>query len=235
MAKILNTIMKIITMKFIPFILGLSLIFVAAFAQVKPTTNTNFTDPKAKVLLDAVSKKYKSYKSIKATFKLKIENAINKIKEEKKGVLVLKNGKYKVELEGQEIICDLKTTWTYVKDANEVQISTYEADAHAVNPSEIFTMYEKGFIYQLGEVVKEGGKDIQVVELTPTDKKKNYFKIKLFLDKAAQNIVRSTIFDKNGNKYTYEITQFTANPAIDDSFFKFDAAKYPGVEVNDLR
>ncbi|MEY2830538.1 MAG: hypothetical protein RIQ33_2396 [Bacteroidota bacterium] len=206
-----------------------TLVCCVVFAQNKGTSN------QAKLLLDGMSKKYKSYKTIKANFKLSIENTANKIKEEKKGLLVLKANKFRVEMDNQEISCDGKTVWTFMKDANEVQINNYEANPNGISPADIFTMYEKGFLYQMAEVIKENGKDLQVVELTPTDKSKNYFKIKLVIDKASQSIARSKIFDKNGNVYTYYVTQFQSNQTIDDAAFTFDIKKHPGVEVNDIR
>ncbi|MEN9523329.1 MAG: hypothetical protein RL065_1706, partial [Bacteroidota bacterium] len=209
--------------------------FLAIICSLNALCQTNTTAAQAKVLLDGVSKKYKSFKTIKANFKLAIDNTANKIKEEKKGILTLKANKFKVELDNQEIICDGKTVWTFAKDANEVQVNNYEANASGISPASIFTMYEKGFLYQMGEVVKEAGKDIQVIELSPTDKTKNYFKIKLFIDKASQSIVRSKIFDKNGNIYTYSVMQFVSNTNYDDATFTFDAKKHPGVEVNDIR
>jgi outer membrane lipoprotein-sorting protein len=208
------------------------IIILSSFSSFSQSTTTA---AQAKVLLDGVSKKYKAFKTIKANFKLGVENAANKIKEEKKGILTLKANKFKVELDNQEIICDGKTVWTFAKDANEVQVNNYEANASGISPASIFTMYEKGFLYQMGEVVKEAGKDIQIIELTPTDKTKNYFKIKLFIDKAAQSIVRSKIFDKNGNVYTYSVMQFVSNTNFDDATFAFDTKKHPGVEVNDIR
>jgi chaperone LolA len=206
-----------------------TLVCFIAFAQ------NNGNASQAKLLLDGMSKKYKSYKTIKANFKLSIENAANKIKEEKKGLLVLKANKFRVEMDNQEISCDGKTVWTYMKDANEVQVNNYEANPNGISPADIFTMYEKGFLYQMAEIIKENGKDLQVVELTPTDKSKNYFKIKLFIDKATQSIVRSKIFDKNNNIYTYHVVQFQSNQTIEDATFTFDAKKHPGVEVNDIR
>ncbi|MFM2226295.1 MAG: hypothetical protein RJA07_2497 [Bacteroidota bacterium] len=201
----------------------------SVFSQAKGTAT------QAKTFLDGVSKKYKSFKTIKANFKLAIDNVANKIKEEKKGLLVLKANKFHVEMDNQEISCDGKTVWTYAKDANEVQVNNYEANPNGISPADIFTMYEKGFLYQMGDVVKEAGKDVQMIELTPTDKTKNYFKIKLFIDKAAQSIVRSKIFDKNGNIYTYSVVQFSSNLTIEDATFVFDAKKHPGVDVNDIR
>jgi outer membrane lipoprotein-sorting protein len=43
------------------------------------------------------------------------------------------------------------------------------------------------------------------------------------------------IFEKNGNQYSYEITNFTPNANVTDATFTFDPKKYPGVEVVDLR
>lgn len=59
-------------------------------------------------------------------------------------------------MDGQEIYCDGKTMWTYLKDANEVQISNYNPKSSDINPSEIFTVYEKGFLSKfIGEGKKE--------------------------------------------------------------------------------
>ncbi len=191
-------------------------------------------DPNAKTLLDAVSQHYKAIKSIRATFKLSMEHPNMKTKQEKRGALVLKGTKYIIQLDNQDIYCDGKTVWTYSKESNEVQVNNYEHNAHEVNPSEIFTMYEKGFIYQMAEV--DAAKGLQVVELTPTDKKKAYFKIKLFVNKAEKSIQKMKIFNNNGGFITYDIVQFTANPKdVTDASFVFDAKKYPGVEVNDIR
>src|SRR5574343_2093879 len=96
-------------------------------------------------------------------------------------------------------------------------------------------MYEKGFLYKFVDEKKVGGKVQQNIELTPTDKSKNFFKIKLTVDKASKQIVKSVIFEKTGNRYTYAIKEFMPNFAINAGTFMFDAKKYPGVEVVDLR
>ena len=48
-------------------------------------------------------------------------------------------------------------------------------------------------------------------------------------------IVRTSIYEKDNTIYTYYFDTFTTNVAINDSTFKFNAAKYPGVEINDMR
>ena len=76
---------------------------------------------------------------------------------------------------------------------------------------------------------------MQFIDLTPNDKAKPYFKVRLAIDKAAKAIQSAIVFDKNGNRYTYEIKKFTPNPDISDAFFSFDTKQYPGIEVVDLR
>jgi outer membrane lipoprotein-sorting protein len=64
---------------------------------------------------------------------------------------------------------------------------------------------------------------------------KNYFKIKLFIEKNNQQIVKSVIFDKNGSIHTYAITNQIPNIKFEDGYFTFNPKKYPGVEINDMR
>lgn len=192
-------------------------------------------DKKAKDILNGVSAKYRSYKSMKADFTYTLENPTAKIKETQSGTIILSGSKYRLSISGQEIICDGKTIWTYMKEAKEVQINTVDLAEEGIKPNEIFTMYEKGFLYKFVDEKKAGAKVQQNLELTPTDKSKNFFKLKLTVDKSSKQIVKSVIFEKSGNRYTYAIKAFTPNFAVNAGTFTFDAKKYPGVEVVDLR
>lgn len=192
-------------------------------------------DKKAEKILDAVSKKYKANKTFQAKFTYSIENKADNIKENQSGTISTSGSSFRVEIAGQEIFSDGKVIYTYNKEVNEVSINNYSPKDADINPSEIFTMYQKGFLYRLIDEKTEGGKVIQNLELTPKDKKKTFFKVKVTVDKAASQIIRSVIYDKNGNIYTYNVTKQTANPKLDKSYFVFDKKKYPGVQVVDLR
>ena len=203
-------------------------------AQSKGSLGKN--DPKAKTILDNVSKKFSSLKSVVANFILKVEGANNSVTESKKGTVYLKGNKYKVNLDGQEIISDNKTSWTYAKDANEVTINNVDQNSSSLSPAKLFTnFYDKDYLYRLNGETTEKGKVLQNIEMTPTDKSKNVFKVIVSIDKKNQNISKMKVFEKNGNHYTYEITSFTPNGNVSDATFSFDPKKYPGVEVVDLR
>jgi outer membrane lipoprotein-sorting protein len=191
-------------------------------------------DPKAIAILDGVSKKYKSYKAVQADFTITIASP-NNTKDVQSGTLYVKGNKYKLVLSKQEVTSDDQTVWTYIKAANEVQINDADHDESTITPSDIFTIYEKNFFYAYTGDQKDNGKTLQAIELTPNDKTKPYSKVKLLVDQASQNIESATVYDKNGNQYTYTIKKLTPNPAVDDSFFAFDTKAHPGVKVEDLR
>jgi outer membrane lipoprotein-sorting protein len=195
------------------------------------------TDAKAKAILADVSKKYRSYDVVKTDFTFTLESPQNKAKDIQKGTLLVKAAanKYKVTMTDQDMISDGKSQWTYLKKDKEVQVSVVDKTGDALNPAQIFTLYEKGFKYLYTSDKKIGAKVYQMIDLSPTDTKKSYFKIRLGIDKVAKQVASVLIFDKNGNKYTYDVKTFVPNVKVPESTFTFDAKKYPGVEVVDLR
>jgi outer membrane lipoprotein-sorting protein len=97
-------------------------------------------------------------------------------------------------------------------------------------------MYNKGFLYKIEDKKKDGnGHEIVTIELTPKDKKQNYFKIKLTIDKTNESILKTIVYDKNGTIHTYSINNQVPNINLKESFFTFNKTEYPGVEVIDLR
>lgn len=193
------------------------------------------TDAKAKVILAEVSKKYKSYNSVKSDFTFTLESPQNKTKETQQGTLYTKGNKYKVTMTDQDMISDGKSQWTYLKKDKEVQVADVDNSADAMNPAKLFTLYETGFKYLYTGDQKAGTKVYQMIDLSPNDTKKSYFKIRLGIDKQTKQIASMLIFDKNGNKYTYQVKKLTPDVTLPESTFSFDARKYPGVEVVDLR
>jgi outer membrane lipoprotein-sorting protein len=219
---------KIITYCLFVFALSSS-----AFAQ---PAGMGKNDPNAKVILDAVSAKFKTYKAVEAKFNLKIENATGKILGSKSGTVYMKGTKYKIDVTGQEIYCDGGTIYTYEKGANELTITKVDLSANSITPQKIFTnFYDKDFLYKLNGDVKINGKNASEIELTPIDKSRPFFKVLVYVDKATTTIVSTKVFEKAGNKYTYGVSKMNTKAVVTDAQFVFDAKKYPGVDITDLR
>lgn len=211
------------------FVIALSIAALPAMAQ---------NDPKAKAVLDGVSKKVNSLKSFKANFSLNLTGGKGgKVNDQRKGSVALKGQKYHVSLSNQEIICDNKTVWTYNKEAKEVQVSNYNPSEQGMSPAKLFTpnFYDKEYKYSYKGERKEGGKNCEVVELTPNDKSKQLAKIELIVDKSSNMIAGANYWEKNGNKYTITVSNFTPNADIPDSYFTWNPKEHAGVETVDLR
>ncbi len=195
------------------------------------------TDVRANTILADVSKKYRTYDIIKTDFSYTLENPQAKVKETYLGTLYVRSkvNKYKIILKGQELISDGKNQWTYLKADKEVQLNQVDNSSDALNPAKLFTIYEKGFKSLYTGDAKVNGRVYQNIDLSPTDSKRSFFKIRLQIDKLNKQIANAVIFDKNGNKYTYTIKTFTPNVKMPESTFAFDTKTHPGVELVDLR
>ena len=197
-----------------------------------PTTN----DPAAKSILDAVSAKFKTYKAPQASFTYKVENAQGKALSTKKGTVIMKGNKYKVKMDGMEIISDGRTVWNYDKASNEVTVNNVDASGSAMTPQKLLTnFYDKDFYYKYNGIKKEGSRQIQEIELTPTDKTRPFHKVYLMVDKTSNSIYSARFLEKSGGRYSYTITNLKSTVTVSDKDFTFDKSKYPGVEVVDLR
>src|SRR5690349_19274425 len=88
------------------------------FAQAQTGKNPTKSDPDAKKILDAVSAKFRTFKSPEAKFTYKVENTQGKVMSSKTGIVIMRGNKYKVMMDGLEIYSDGKTTWNYDKSTN---------------------------------------------------------------------------------------------------------------------
>jgi outer membrane lipoprotein-sorting protein len=201
-------------------------------------------DVDAKKILNQVSAKYRSYNVVKADFTFTYENKQASTKDSQSGTLISKSNtnKYRVSIYSadnatteQEIISDGKNQWTYIRKDKEVELSDVDNSSESLNPAQLFTIYEKGYKYVYNGDEKADGKTYQVIDLTPEDEKKPFFKIRLSIDKAKKQIYSAIIFDKNGSRYTYIVRSFTPNVKVSENTFTFDKKDHPGVELVDLR
>lgn len=209
---------------------------VTALFGLTISVSAQSNDPAAKKILDDVSAKFRTFKTVQASFSYRVEDGNGKVISTKVGTVWMKGTKYKVLFGGQEIFCDGKTVWNYDKNAKEVTINTVEGKGNGITPQILFTnFYDKDFLYKLNGEKKVQNKIIQEIEMTPTDKSKNFHTVYLMVDKNAKTIYSTKVLENTGNRYTYTVTSMKTDLAMNDSQFTFDKSKYPGVEEVDLR
>lgn len=189
-------------------------------------------------ILDLVSAQYKGYKTISADFTFHFyRNEQDQAGQSEKGKLLLDqtNGKYRISTASQELISDGKSQWAVLKDADEVQITEVGAQEGTITPFNIFSFFTQGFSQKQLADVREGNKQLAVIELTPTDNRRNYSKIRVRVIKSSNQLHDVTIYDKNKSRYSYSINNLNANPALAPESFVFNKNEFPGMEIVDLR
>ena len=214
------------------FRMFLTLLLFGCSVQAQPPKSMGSSDPEAKKILDAVSAKFKTFKSVQSKFTLKIENSSNKVMGTKSGTVYMKGTKYRINVTGQEIFCDGSNVWTVDKAAKEITINKLDPSNNTITPQKLFTnFYDKDFLYKLNS----DAKGVQEIELTPIDKSKLFHKVIVYINKATQTITATKVFEKAGNRYTYTVSGMDTKSVIPDTQFVFNQKNYPGMEIVDLR
>lgn len=193
------------------------------------------SDRRSAYILDRVSSQTKAYETLKIDFVYSMENRIDNISETINGTIYMKGDKYALMFGEQKIICDGETVWTYLKSVNEVQIGNFEKeDEESLTISNIFNLYETGHRSKYIRVGRYNNTDVHVIELVPTEQR-GYHKVRLNINVENKALVSAVVFDRNQNTFTYEIVNQTGNISLPEDKFTFNTAKYPDIEIIDLR
>ncbi|MCK3685290.1 outer membrane lipoprotein carrier protein LolA [Maribellus sp. YY47] len=196
------------------------------------------TDIKAKEILDQVSAKTKTFTSMSAEFVFSMVNKEMDINEQNNGTIKVKGQKYKVSLPGAglEIYSNGETIWNYMKEGNQVTITNVEdAGSELMDPSSIFSIYERGFRSKFIAEKKEGSKTLYQIELYPDSEEFQVDKIDVNIDKATMFLDSATLYGTDENLYGIVVNKMETNKSYADSDFVFDKSKHVDVEVIDLR
>ena len=194
-------------------------------------------DARSRVIVDKLVAKSKTWTSFEADFATRLQSTKDKLDVKQVGTIKTKGKKFNLVLADNTIINDGIALYTYNKESNEVTISDAGEMDQEMDPSKLFTLYEKGFKSQfVEEKADAAGAMLQTIKLFPLDAAaKPYHTIILTVDKAKEEARQVQIMYKDGNIVTYNLKRFVANPALADALFVFDKSKHPGVEVNDMR
>ena len=192
-------------------------------------------DQKAQKILDNMREQYEKTGAFKSDFQYSMAVPDQNVPEEFQGEIIVQGDKFRLKMNGQEIINDGSTVWTYLEDANEVNIDNYSPEEGDISPTQIYNAYQRGFKYNyIGDDMVNGEKSY-IVDLTPENTNNQFYKIRLLISQKDNTLKKWQIYEKNGTQYTYLITNFTPEGTLDQEVFTFNKKKHRGVEVVDLR
>ncbi len=196
-------------------------------------------DSQAGAILDKVAEMNKSFQTIKTSFQITVIDLQQDTKEVFEGNIALKEGMFKLELMDNITFYDKTTVWNYIPDVQEVNINAAEdvdiGNSFLTNPASLFTMYKEDYKYRLIGEKNIENKIQYFIDLVPKERNSEYSSIKLLISKNDLSLQSATFMGKDGIHYIIKITRFEHDIKLEDSYFRFNPAKYPDVEVIDLR
>ena len=156
--------------------------------------------------------------------------SISNTKIQARGTIALKGKKFQVTTPHGITWFDGKTQWTYVKQNDEVNVSTpTEAQLQQINPYTFLNLYKKGYNLSLD---KKAASTYEV-HLKAASAKSKLQEVYVVVNK--KNYVPSQIkMLRDGKWTTIAITDFK-KAKLNDNLFRFNAKDYPSAEVIDLR
>lgn len=198
------------------------LIYLLTVLLLITNLSTAQNDPNAKKILDAVSSKLKTFKGVSADFSLVSKARTGKVNNNVKGKIFIKGNKYYIKQSSTEIFCDGNKIWNF-NGNDEVTVTNVDADAQTLTPQKLLTnFYDKDFIYKLSS---EAGA-FNEIEMIPSDKRKNFKQVNIFVDKAKMMITKAKVLDKSSNTILFNLSNINTNVSIPDSKFVFNKNNY---------
>ena len=174
--------------------------------------------------------KNKSYNDISIIFNYQMINNSAGIYENINGYASMKGDSYIMNVDGQKMICDGTTLWTYLVDDEEVMISEVTDDSNT-SPIAIIDSFSQNIT---ASFVESDNHDIKIIEVRENEGD-TFEKARLHFNIKDLNIKKVHIIVGDGNEFIYEITDFKTNQNLPDSMFTFDETMHPNVEVIDMR
>ena len=198
-------------MKRIGFMLVAAMLAASSFAQ------------SAKQVLDKAAATVTASSGVKANFRVSTTTGNTS------GTIAIKGKKFYATTPQAKIWFDGKTQWTYMKNNDEVNISTpSDAQLQAINPYNFINLYKRGYTYTMNTAGAN-----YVVHLTANSPSKKISEVFITVNKKSYEPMQVKMLQ--GKKWTtFDITSIKKQN-IADSQFRFNSADFPKAEVIDLR
>ena len=215
------------TIRSIILTLSILLLSAASYAQ---------SSKESKDILDKASQLFEKSEGVKLSFILSSDNPDGGAFEPQEGVAFVKGNKFKLELAFSTTWFDGTTQWVWLKDANEVNISSpTPQELISISPLGLLNMYKTDYILKKPVVGTYNGKSITEIELTPKNKSQDFKSMTVSLDNKTNSLVMVRFTTSDGNKNKLIISNYDSNNKYSNDMFLFNKHNHPGVEIIDLR
>src|SRR5690606_21712849 len=189
-------------------------------------------DAKAKNLLDAVAKTYKSKNNVYFKFVYGTGTG-KKVTKTEPGIFYSAGDRYKLKIMGTEQIFDGNKIYNISAEDQEVTIAKPSGSEQMFSPLTYIEEYKKGYnVKYLGKITVNGVNADQI-KLTPT-KDNGIKEVNLFVNSAKNQLVKLEQFGKDNSVSVIAISNYKENQSLQNSMFSFDKNQYKNYIITEL-
>lgn len=193
-------------------------------------------DENALAIFKNMEKVKDKIKSMKVEFEVEIINRQNQNSQIDSGYAIIKKDKYFLNYNNSKSYFNGNTLATYLPEDEEVTLThASKDDDNIFNISNVFNIYKKGHKGQFVGEFKNSGKNYYQVRLFPEDLERKYRSITIDIDKKTILPYKLVYSRKDGLDLTIKMYKFDTKYPITEETFEFNEAKYPDIDVVDMR
>ena len=210
----------------------LMLIGVLGFLLVSPVHSITGSE-----VIERMQKRFAKSETFSAKFEKRFYWAVlDKHLTQSGNIYTRKPGPFRVEVEGDLIIADGKSIWSYTKDNNQVIVSDY--DTEFLTPWEILVDYSQTFDPVSVAQAKLSGQSCYTIVLKPqnetsTVEGQKVQWMKIWVDKKHWYLLQVEQLEANEDLRTYILKDHRVGKKLNNELFFFD--DIDGVDVIDRR
>jgi outer membrane lipoprotein-sorting protein len=191
------------------------------------------TDQDAIKILDKFSGNALQAPSVTMKFNLITSNLTDNTKDTLEGSVIISKDKYKLDLPDNIIWFNGETSWSYLPAEKEVTITKADRKDNSFQskPSQIFSMYKKGYKTRLVEEKSNS----YVADLYPEDIKGELLRIRLTIGKQLLNLISLEYKKRDGTIITLRVKEYDLKSKPSPDTFVFHKENFKDIEVVDMR
>ncbi len=141
--------------------------------------------------------------------------------------------KFKLETDTNIVYRFNNALWIYDKENNKAYLYDYSSTIYHLI-MHIYLIDDDADTMSIEDVYYKDNKEIMQINLYYIDESKDYWKIEHHIDNQRSIPYKTSFYKREGEIYSYKISEFISNITLYDSFFIFFEEDYPEVELIDM-
>ncbi|MCD8310591.1 MAG: hypothetical protein LUB83_05205 [Prevotellaceae bacterium] len=185
----------------------------------------------ARALLDRTAEAFRQMDGVEMHFTVRAPEG------QSQGIIHLQDTKFYLEAGGTLTWFDGTTQWTYLTDADEVNISCPTAEElQALSPYSWLTLYRTGYNLKLSRQGTDADKTTYKVVMNAREKDAEIRCLIVYIDKATLRPQKVGLLNRGSKEAIVLVADsYKTGQHYSDAYFRFDPAAHPDAEIIDLR